>query len=87
MIDGLVDAGWLMPTSQAAHATIAGPDEAPVVAEDDAWLWQLPRLGRLVYGLGRCRGEVLSLLHKQKFHRCVESHCRAVASPAEAHEG
>lgn len=71
MVDGLVDAGWLMPTSQAAHATIAGPDEAPVVAEDDAWLWQLPRLGRLVYGLGRCRGEVLSLLHKQKFHRAL----------------
>ena len=65
----LVGAGWLTP----AHAETfeVEPNEAPRVANDRAWLWSLPLAGRLIFALSKCRAEVLSVLHKQHFHRAM----------------
>ena len=64
----LVDAGWL----QASHAGARGfGRDGGGDAAEEAWTWCMPGVGRLLHGLLRCRAEVLRVLWKQKFHRCM----------------
>jgi hypothetical protein len=68
-IIALVKSAWLVPAAREAHAQ--GPDEAPGDGLADAWLWHMPQAGHLLYRLNGCRGAVMQVLHRQKFHRCL----------------
>ena len=71
--EALRKGGWLLAAHQAAHAEAhaAAPGEAPPLIDADVWLWSMPHAGRVLYVLGKCRNEVLKVLHKQHFHRAM----------------